>query len=338
LRRSSIGIIYTGRSVDQGTSATTLHMGDGAGRNDAFGADGTFVFGSALSINSYWARAHTTGNGDVDGTSYRVQTDYAGDRYGLQVERLVVGRHFDPQVGFLRRSNFRKSAATARFSPRPVRSRRIRKFQWIGSIAAFENGSGQLETRLIEGQFGIDFQNSDRFSIRISHDDERVSTPFAAVGLVVPAGSYRFANTAVSYVAGPQHKLAGTLALEHGGYYGGERTTVGVSASRVSIGHHFALEPTVSLNWLDLPGASTVARLLGARATYAVTPRMFMSAFVQCNSTLRTTATNARLRWEYQPGSELFVVYNEERHTLATELSQLATRALVIKFNRLFRF
>ena len=27
--------------------------------------------------------------------------------------------------------------------------------------------------------------------------------------------------------------------------------------------------------------------------------------------------SNARLRWEYRPGSELFVVYNEQRDTLA---------------------
>ena len=46
-----------------------------------------------------------------------------------------------------------------------------------------------------------------------------------------------------------------------------------------------------------------------------------------------------RLRWEYQPGSELFVVYNEERDTLAPgHFPEVETRAFVVKVNRLFRF
>ncbi len=46
-----------------------------------------------------------------------------------------------------------------------------------------------------------------------------------------------------------------------------------------------------------------------------------------------------RLRWEYQPGSELFIVYNEERDTLVpSHFPELENRALIIKVNRLFRF
>jgi hypothetical protein len=48
-------------------------------------------------------------------------------------------------------------------------------------------------------------------------------------------------------------------------------------------------------------------------------------------------STNLRLRWEYRPGSELFVVYNDERDTLAPRFPSLRNRAFVIKVNRLFR-
>ena len=43
---------------------------------------------------------------DRDEVSYRGQLDYTGDRYGVQLERLVVGTDFNPEVGFLRRSDF----------------------------------------------------------------------------------------------------------------------------------------------------------------------------------------------------------------------------------------
>jgi hypothetical protein len=48
-----------------------------------------------------------------------------------------------------------------------------------------------------------------------------------------------------------------------------------------------------------------------------MTPLMFTSALVQYSSSQNTVSVNARVRWEYQPGSELFIVYNEERDTLA---------------------
>ena len=38
---------------------------------------------------------------------------------------------------------------------------------------------------------------------------------------------------------------------------------------------------------------------------YMLSPRMFISALVQYNSSIRTLSTNARFRWEYQPGSDL---------------------------------
>ena len=48
--------------------------------------------------------------------------------------------------------------------------------------------------------------------------------------------------------------------------------------------------------------------------------------------------TNFRLRWEYAPGSEIFIVYTEERDTdVFVRFSELLNRGLVIKVNRLLR-
>jgi len=64
---------------------------------------------------------------------------------------------------------------------------------------------------------------------------------------------------------------------------------------------------------------------------------MFVSAFVQFNSSTNTMSTNARLRWEYRPGSELFIVYNEERDRLTPDLPGTRSRGIIFKINRLFR-
>jgi hypothetical protein len=44
-----------------------------------------------------------------------------------------------------------------------------------------------------------------------------------------------------------------------------------------------------------------------------------------------------RFRWEYSPGSEVFVVYTDERDTVGRGFPALKNHAFVVKINRLFR-
>ena len=45
---------------------------------------------------------------------------------------------------------------------------------------------------------------------------------------------------------------------------------------------------------------------------------MFASGLLQYNSTDNSFSSNLRFRWEYHPGSELFVVYTDERDTVVS--------------------
>ena len=84
--------------------------------------------------------------------------------------------------------------------------------------------------------------------------------------------------------------------------------------------------------WFDV----TLAVLGGA--IRVGTPFLFVSGLVQYNSSTRTLSSNVRFRWEYQPGSELFVVYTDERDTLKPGYPDLRNRAFVVKATRLLRF
>jgi len=328
LRRSSVGVMTTRRSVAQNGLAST----------DAYGIDGTFAFFANLSFNTYWAKARTSGLGGED-TSYRTQMEYAGDRYGVQLDRLVVGDRFNPEVGFVRRANIRESIGQLRFSPRPKSIASVRKFSGIGTFTYVEDGSGWLQSQNTDGEFAIELQNSDRFSVGLTDNFERLAQPFAVTPSArVPVGGYNFATARVGYNFGQQRPVSGNLLVEHGAFYSGHRTGVAFSRTRVNLTPRFSLEPNVSINWIDLPDGSVTTNLVGSRVTYTMTPLMFASALVQYNSTTRRTGANVRLRWEYRPGSELFVVYNEERDTLALGFPDLQNRALIIKINRLFRF
>ena len=327
--RSSIGAVFTSRSDRQ----------IGPGSNQAYGVDGIFSLSTNLTVTSYWAKTDSEGL-DGDDTSYRGQLEYLGDRYGLTLERLAVDTNFDPEMGFVRRPDMRKSYALGRFSPRPASLPAVRKFVWTGQLTYIENNEGWLSTRLADGEFAIEFQNSDRFSLGIVNDYERVERPFLISDAVIPVGEYDFTSGRIGYTLGQQHRLSGNILYEQGSFYDGTRTGITLSRSRLNVSPQLSLEPNVTLNWIDLPaGDSFITKLLGSRITYTMTPHLFVSALVQYNSTTASISTNARLRWEYGPGSELFIVYNEEQVTRdAVAHGGLLNRSIVIKVNRLFRF
>jgi hypothetical protein len=108
-------------------------------------------------------------------------------------------------------------------------------------------------------------------------------------------------------------------------------------AGRVVLTKHLAVEPNIAINWIDLPQGSFTTRLLGTRATLTFTQRMFFTALPQYNSTANALSANFRFRWEFRPGSELFVIYNEGRSTQYPGTPALQARGFVVKMNRLFR-
>ena len=328
LRRSNVGVMFTGRSQSQ----------RGRGSNEAYGVDGVFGFYDDLTINTHWARTQTEGLTGND-TSYRGHVNYAGDRYGLQLEHLLVGNDFNPEVGFVRRRDMRRNFGEFRFSPRPESIEAVRRFVSTGSFTYIENLNRVVETRETSASFAIEWDNSDILTIGATQTYEFLPQPLrSASDAVIPVGGYDFVNVSLGYNLGQQRRLSGNIIAEHGTFYSGHKTTLGVSRGRVSVTNQFSLEPTYSVNWVDLAEGSFVANLVGSRVTYTVTPLMFASALVQYNSSVNAVSANVRFRWEYQPGSELFIVLNEERDTTVRHFPGLLNRAFIVKFNRLFRF
>ena len=329
LRRSRIGAIFTNRSVSL--------RGDGA--NQAYGVDAAFSFHDNVNLYGYYARTATPGL-EGDDESYQTAFSYEGDLYGLLVDHLTVGRNFNPEIGFMRREDFRRTNVYGQFSPRPAGIAAIRQFTWGGGIDYIENTAGQLETRILQGLFRIDLENSDGLSADIQQDYEFLARPFDITDEVtIPVGGYEFRDFQVSYRMGPQRRLAGSFSLQHGEFFDGDITAVGYTRGRIEVSRQFAVEPSVSFNRISLPHGSFTAQVATTRLTYTFTPRMFASALLQYNSAASVLSTNVRLRWEYQPGSELFVVYNDQRDTWMNRgFPLLENRAFVVKLTRQFRF
>jgi hypothetical protein len=311
----------------------------GGGANLAYGADVNLLPVRNLTLVGYYARTRTPGvpaNG-ADESSYRAQADYAGDRYGFQFERLFVGERFNPEVGFLRRLAFRRSLGQLRFSPRPKASRLVRKWALETNLDYIEDAHGRLETREMQGTFWLEMQGGDVWTLEATRYLDRPTREFPIGGVLIPAGDYRFQDLKAVLDLSARRRVIGSVTLSHGGFYRGRRTEASYRG-RIEVSPRLSVEPGVSINWLDLPQGTLTTKLLTARTSFSPSARAFVSALVQYNSTSSSLSSSVRLRWEYQPGSELFLVASEGRDTVGRGFPGLANRTFVVKATRLLRF
>jgi len=328
-RRSAVGVLFQNRSKSLRST----------GSNQMYGVDGSFAFLENLSALGYYATTRTEGFTGSD-DSYRARVDWAGDLVGGRVDHLFVGEDFNPEIGFVRRYGIRETFASARFSPRPASIDWIRQLFFESRVDYVENHPlGFVESREIQGQFRVEMENSDQFSLTFTESYENLQDTFDITpDVAIPDGRYEFGSGGISYAFGLQRPYSGTLSAEYGGFYDGTRTSVGFQRGRIEVTPQLSLEPSLSFNWVDLPDGDFTEHVGSVRVSYSFTPRLFLSGLLQYSARSEAIGANLRLRWEYAPGSELFVVYTEERDTdVFDRFSKLSNSALVVKVTNLLR-
>ena len=327
-RRSTIGVMATNRSVALDTPGTS----------QAYGVDANFSFFQNLDIDAYYAETQTP-QSPGSNASYQAQVRNTGDRYGFSYQHLYVGDDFRPEVGFLRRDDFRQNRGELQFTPRAPSISAIRRFEYQASLNYVTGATtGILETRELEGRFQIEFENTDRFFFNVTDTYEFLPEDFEiADGVTLPIGGYSYADWRATYNFGSQRRMSGRVTYGDGTFFSGDRRTLSVDG-RVEVSPKLSLEPRIQLNWVDLTQGSFTTNLVSSRITYTLSPRLFVGALMQYTSSSETISTNARLRWEYEPGSDLFIVYSEGRDTELDGFPRVENRGIVVKFTKLWRF
>ena len=111
----------------------------------------------------------------------------------------------------------------------------------------------------------MEFRDGSRGEIGFTDSFERVHAPFSVGGATVPAGDYTFRQGSLSYTASGARTLSGRLNLGGGGYFGGNRVSVGGNLL-ARLGSRIILDLTAEHNRIDLPGQEAVdAAVYGTR-------------------------------------------------------------------------
>jgi hypothetical protein len=256
---------------------------------------------------------------------------YRTGRFNTALQYADIGARFNPEMGFVTRTDVRATKAKAAWTPRP-RWRGVRQMFLQGDVEYYENHDGRMESR--SQQFSASVSRQDSSSVRFgaSREYDFLSVPFTTAGTQLPVGGYSWTSYSAGFNSNQAKRVYGSVSAEAGGYYNGDRQAIR-AAVNFQVGRTLLFEPNYTKNWITLPGQPTyVTNTLNFRVSQSFSPDLFVKAFMQYNDERRTASFNLLFWYIYKPGSDLYIVYNEGRETdLPDRWSRPRNRSLALK-------
>jgi hypothetical protein len=158
-------------------------------------------------------------------------------------------------------------------------------------------------------------------------------------GVIVPPGRYWFHNVWFLFEAPDGWFFRPDLTFRHGSFYDGHKTSA-LLASDWNLSKHFTLSANYEVNFIRFAAREQrfTSHLGRVRVQSALNTRLSLNAFVQYNSAAERVGVNARLRYNFREGHDLWLVYNHglnaDRESAAPRLPLTNSRALLMKYAR----
>jgi len=329
--RSSIGFMATSRDGD-GSDLTPA----GDDYNRSYAVDGSWGIGDNFVLNSWLAKTDTPGL-DGNDEAFSVEANYSSALWGANLNFTEIGEDFNPEMGFLARTEYRKVSA---FLQRTIR---IDDFWGLLEIRPhvtyrdYRKFDGFQETRLVHVDFPLAWKSGAGLHPAINFTRAGVIDPFEIVeGAVIQPGTYDHEELSIRYYTDRSKPLSFRVHALVGGSFGGDRISMSPSVS-YRIGERFRSELSVRYNKFDLPvdGGKFTAHQARLRLSYSFTPKIQLQALLQYNDNDGTFDTNIRFSWLRTASSGLYVVYNEVDEGSAG-LEQPSGRELILKYSYIF--
>jgi hypothetical protein len=279
--------------------------------NQTSGVDTRLVFFKNLIFNGFAAQTRTEGFSGGQ-TNLGVGLQYESSWLELLADHRKIGANFNPEVGFLERTDCVCDFLDATFKPRP-RIRGVRELNFEGFIFHAPDTQGVLQTQEWQGTFRVEFHNGS-----YSDDDivdvltQRITTPFNIYkNVVIPNGIYHWTRHQITYGSPQDRRLQVQLFERFGTYYNGHLNEARIRGT-------YRPNQRLSFSWteqwnrfrLDLPGGDFSVVVGSFQTNYSFSRFLTLSTLLQMNTAnTQTASANVRLRWNYRPDSDLYVIY-----------------------------
>jgi len=268
--------------------------------------------------------------------------NYDSDLWDFNLKYLDIEDNFNPEMGFIRRTDIKKSSGGITFSPRPKRWKSIRQFEFQVNGEYQNDHDNLLLNRKVAGEFQIRFENGANFQIRAEREYEFLSYDWEVRdNYVIPIGGYTSTTGRITMRTERTNALSGSLTLSGGGYYTGNKYS-GRASMDLKLFNRFRGNLEYNYNWVDLPVGEFHTNAASTRLSYSFNPDLYIKAYVQLlddklnNDGQYVVSTNILFHYIYKPGSNFYLVFNEGRSVGAGN-EIIENRTLMTKFTYFFR-
>jgi hypothetical protein len=280
--------------------------------NQTGGVDTRLVFFKDWFVDGHIAR--TRSPDDPSGASdLGASLSYRSNWLDGVVERRKTGLNFNPEVGFVQRVDSNEIYGDLTFKVRP-KIGGIRELQFEGFILHAPDTHGEVSTQEWQNTFRADFNNgayTDEDIVDVF--TQRITTPFHIYKSVfIPNGLYHFTRHQFTYGSGQDRRFTYNFFERFGGYYGGTLNEFRVRANyRPTARFSISVSETWDRFQLPLPNGNFSVVLASLQGNYSFSRFLTFTSLIQMDtSNTQTVSANLRLRYNYRPDSDLYIIYN----------------------------
>lgn len=254
-----------------------------------------------------------------------------------------AGERYLPEMGFESRFDYtlfdgRLSYGYTHSADSPIRftTPTLRYF------ISFRNQDNSVESMLIEQPWEVDFKDGSSLNITGSWMFEDLRQPLLfSDDTFVESGDYSFYGISANYNMSGAKSFRTDFATEIGTFFDGNQTSFTVSPTW-NQSKHFEIAADAELNILqfDDRDQKEYLNVFRLRSLIAFNINASLQLLTQYNHLARQVGTNARFRYNFSEGHDLWIVYNEITNTytdrFTTPLPRFDNRSLLIKYNYTF--
>jgi hypothetical protein len=296
--------------------------------------DTRLVFFRNLVLHGY--AAATTSPGVHSGN-----TDFGGDvAYNtswmeFDARHNKIGPNYNPEVGFVERTDSKQDWVDLTLKPRP-KIPGVRELNFEGFFYNAPDTHGVLQTQEWQATFRANFNNGaytddDLYDVSI----QRITEPFNIYkNIFIPPGVYHFARHQITYGSPQDRRFTFNLFERFGTYYTGRLNEASVRLN-YRPRPRFSVSGNILWDRFRLPQGNFSVVLAGLQANYSFSRKLMTSAYIQVNTSYtHALSTNVRLRYNYRPDSDLYIVYTSGTQfssLTAVNPAQLREQRLTIK-------
>jgi hypothetical protein len=307
---STLGGIFTSGDPTGPSSSQTYGL-DWNYRTSGFQGDKNLT-------SSLWLLQTQTRGALGDDLAYGASLGAPNDLWTWKLAAREVQANFEPALGFVPRTGVRTYDATLEYQPRLDGA--VRQMHYAATGQVVTDLDDRLQSALLTLQpLGLEWDSGDELRLQLIPQREVLDSDFTISEdplVTLTPGDYSWTRARVEFESALKRPVSCTLALEGGTFYDGHREDAEAELSwRPSRFFNGVL--AYQQNHVVLDEGTFTDHLGSVHANWTPSPEVEWRNFLQFDNVSDSLGINSRVRWILQPGSDLFLVWNQTQARVA---------------------